>query len=72
MHKRLLEFCHNGVLNDRLLIAGSDDPLLQLVVEKITQKLGRSKPKASNWVVITLAAPISKCGVPIKTLSIAG
>lgn len=28
LDKWLLESCHNGVLNDRLLIAGSDDPLL--------------------------------------------
>ncbi|MCJ8349409.1 helix-turn-helix transcriptional regulator [Moritella sp.] len=40
LDKWLLESCHNGVLNDRLLIAGSDDPLLQLVVGKMAQKLG--------------------------------
>ncbi len=32
LDKWLLESCHNGVLNDRLLIAGSDDPLLQMIV----------------------------------------
>lgn len=42
LDKWLLESCHNGVLNDRLLIAGSDDPLLQLVVGKMAQTLGSS------------------------------
>ena len=40
LDKWLLESCHNGALNDRLLIAGSDDPLLQLIVGKMAQKLG--------------------------------
>lgn len=40
LDKWLLESCHNGVLNDRLLIAGSDDPLLQMVVGDMANKLG--------------------------------
>ena len=40
LDKWLQESCHQGVLNDRLLIAGSDDPLLQLSVGKMAQKLG--------------------------------
>ncbi|HGO5290737.1 TPA: substrate-binding domain-containing protein [Photobacterium damselae subsp. damselae] len=40
LDKWLLESCHNGVLNDRLLIAGSDDPLLQMVVGKMANQLG--------------------------------
>ena len=40
LDKWLLESCHNGVLNDRLLIAGSDDPLLQCIVGKMANQLG--------------------------------
>ncbi|WP_036816676.1 substrate-binding domain-containing protein, partial [Photobacterium sanctipauli] len=40
LDKWLLESCHNGALNDRLLIAGSDDPLLQLIVSDMANKLG--------------------------------
>ncbi|EAR54847.1 hypothetical protein SKA34_14180 [Photobacterium sp. SKA34] len=40
LDKWLLESCHNGVLTDRLLIAGSDDPLLQIVVGKMANQLG--------------------------------
>lgn len=40
LDKWLLESCHNGVLTDRLLIAGSDDPLLQMVVGKMANQLG--------------------------------
>ena len=40
LDKWLLEYCHNGVLNDRLLIAGSDDPLLQCIVGKMANQLG--------------------------------
>ncbi|MGR5064952.1 substrate-binding domain-containing protein [Photobacterium sp. DNB22_13_2] len=40
LDKWLLESCHNGVLNDRLLIAGSDDPLLQMIVGDMANKLG--------------------------------
>ncbi|GHA41522.1 substrate-binding domain-containing protein [Photobacterium aphoticum] len=40
LDKWLLDSCHNGALNDRLLIAGSDDPLLQMVVGDMANKLG--------------------------------
>ncbi|MDD1792900.1 helix-turn-helix transcriptional regulator [Enterovibrio makurazakiensis] len=36
----LIESSHNGVFNDRLLIAGSDDPLLQHIVSKMAAALG--------------------------------
>ncbi|EOD77342.1 hypothetical protein D515_03935 [Grimontia indica] len=36
----LLESSHNGVFSDRLLIAGSDDPLLQHIVSKMANALG--------------------------------
>lgn len=40
LDKWLIESCHNGAFNDRLLIAGSDDPLLQLAVGEMANKLG--------------------------------
>ncbi|KXI22630.1 helix-turn-helix transcriptional regulator [Photobacterium sanguinicancri] len=40
LDKWLLESCNNGVQNDRLLIAGSDDPLLQMIVGKMANQLG--------------------------------
>lgn len=40
LDKWLLESCHHGALTDRLLIAGSDDPLLQMVVGEMANKLG--------------------------------
>lgn len=35
----LLESCHGGIMADRLLLAGSDDPLLQAASNRLTQKL---------------------------------
>lgn len=35
----LLESCHSGIMADRLLLTGSDDPLLQAVVNRLTQTL---------------------------------
>lgn len=35
----LLESCHNGMMADRLLLAGSDDPLLQAAANRLTQQL---------------------------------
>lgn len=35
----LLESCHGGIMADRLLLAGSDDPLLQAAANRLTQKL---------------------------------
>ncbi|OAN17861.1 DNA-binding protein [Photobacterium jeanii] len=40
LDKWLLESCNNGVQNDRLLIAGSDDPLLQMIIGKMANQLG--------------------------------
>jgi len=36
----LLESCHSGLMNDRLILSGSDDPLLQAAASRLTQKLG--------------------------------
>ncbi len=35
----LLESCHGGLKTDRLLLSGSDDPLLQAAANRLTQKL---------------------------------
>lgn len=35
----LLDSCHGGLLTDRLILAGSDDPLLQAVAIRLTQQL---------------------------------
>ncbi|WP_292953260.1 MULTISPECIES: helix-turn-helix transcriptional regulator [unclassified Neptuniibacter] len=35
----LLESCHSGIMTDRLLLSGSDDPLLQAASNRLTQKL---------------------------------
>ncbi len=38
--KWMLDSTHNGLLHDRLIIAGSDDPLLYRIVLKYTESLG--------------------------------
>ena len=38
--KWMLDSTHNGLLHDRLIIAGSDDPLLYRVVLRFTESLG--------------------------------
>lgn len=35
----LLESCHSGMMADRLLLSGSDDPLLQATANRLTQHL---------------------------------
>ncbi|SIS96213.1 helix-turn-helix transcriptional regulator [Neptunomonas antarctica] len=35
----LLDSCHGGLLTDRLILAGSDDPLLQAAAIRLTQQL---------------------------------
>lgn len=38
----LLESCHGGLMTDRLILAGSDDPLLQAMSNRLTQQLRTS------------------------------
>lgn len=38
--KWMLDSTHNGLLHDRLIIAGSDDPLLHRIVNEFTESLG--------------------------------
>jgi len=35
----ILESCHGGLMSDRLILSGSDDPLLQATVSRLTQHL---------------------------------
>lgn len=48
----LLESCHGGLMSDRLILSGSDDPLLQCAVTRLTQKL-RTKALFSYTVTGT-------------------
>ena len=38
----VMESCHSGMLSDRLIITGSDDPLLHWVVGRVSQRIGSS------------------------------
>ncbi|QIZ78010.1 helix-turn-helix transcriptional regulator [Ferrimonas lipolytica] len=38
----IIDSCHGGTLSDRLIIGGSDDPLLHHVVRRVSQRIGRS------------------------------
>ncbi len=40
INKWMLDSTHNGLLHDRLIIAGSDDPLLHRIVNEFTESLG--------------------------------
>ncbi|MCP4595550.1 helix-turn-helix transcriptional regulator [Neptuniibacter sp.] len=48
----LLESCHSGMMADRLLLSGSDDPLLQAAANRLTQQL-RTKALFSYTVTGT-------------------
>ncbi|WP_415894596.1 substrate-binding domain-containing protein [Neptuniibacter sp. PT34_22] len=48
----LLESCHSGMMADRLLLSGSDDPLLQAAANRLTQHL-RTKALFSYTVTGT-------------------
>lgn len=48
----LLESCHSGMMADRLLLSGSDDPLLQATANRLTQHL-RNKALFSYTVTGT-------------------
>ncbi|WP_298441124.1 helix-turn-helix transcriptional regulator [uncultured Ferrimonas sp.] len=38
----IIDSCHGGTLSDRLVIGGSDDPLLHFVVRRVSQRIGSS------------------------------
>lgn len=48
----LLESCHSGLMTDRLILGGSDDPLLQATANRLTQQL-RTKALFSYTVTGT-------------------
>jgi putative molybdopterin biosynthesis protein len=56
--KWMLDSTHNGLLHDRLIIAGSDDPLLHRVINEFTESLG-------NRAVITYTATGTRNGLDL-------
>ncbi|WP_028117059.1 helix-turn-helix transcriptional regulator [Ferrimonas senticii] len=38
----IIDSCHGGTLSDRLVIGGSDDPLLHYAVRRVSQRIGAS------------------------------
>ena len=56
--KWMLDSTHNGLLHDRLIIAGSDDPLLHRIVNEFTESLG-------NRAIITYTATGTRNGLDL-------
>ena len=56
--KWMLDSTHNGLLHDRLIIAGSDDPLLHRIVNEFTESLG-------NKAIITYTATGTRNGLEL-------
>ena len=56
--KWMLDSTHNGLLHDRLIIAGSDDPLLHRIVNEFTESLG-------NRAIITYTATGTRNGLEL-------
>ena len=56
--KWMLDSTHNGLLNDRLIIAGSDDPLLHRIINEFTELLG-------NKAVISYTATGTRNGLEL-------
>ncbi len=56
--KWILDSTHNGLLHDRLIISGSDDPLLQQVIHAYSQQLG-------NKALITYSATGTRGGLDL-------
>ncbi len=56
--KWMLDSTHGGLLHDRLIIAGSDDPLLHRIVNECTESLG-------NRAVITYTATGTRNGLEL-------
>jgi excisionase family DNA binding protein len=56
--KWMLDSTHNGLLHDRLIIAGSDDPLLHRIVNEFTESLG-------SRAVITYTATGTRNGLDL-------
>lgn len=56
--KWMLDSTHNGLLHDRLIIAGNDDPLLHRIVNEFTESLG-------NRAIITYTATGTRNGLDL-------
>ena len=56
--KWMLDSTHNGLLRDRLIIAGSDDPLLQRIINEFSESLG-------NKAIITFTATGTRNGLEL-------
>ncbi len=56
--KWMLDSTHGGLLHDRLIIAGSDDPLLHRIVNEFTESLG-------NRAIITYTATGTRNGLEL-------
>jgi len=56
--KWMLDSTHSGLLHDRLIIAGSDDPLLHRIVNEFTESLG-------NKAIITYTATGTRNGLEL-------
>jgi putative molybdopterin biosynthesis protein len=56
--KWMLDSTHNGLLHDRLIIAGSDDPLLHRIINEYTESLG-------NKAIVTYTATGTRNGLEL-------
>jgi putative molybdopterin biosynthesis protein len=56
--KWMLDSTHNGLLHDRLIIAGGDDPLLHRIINEFTEALG-------NKAIITYTATGTRSGLEL-------
>jgi excisionase family DNA binding protein len=56
--KWMLDSTHNGLLHDRLIIAGSDDPLLHRIINEFTESLG-------NRAIITYTPTATRTGLEL-------
>ncbi len=56
--KWMLDSTHNGLLHDRLIIAGSDDPFLHRIINEFTESLG-------NKAIITYTPTATRTGLEL-------
>lgn len=54
----IMDSCHSGILSDRLLITGSDDPLLSMLVARLMSQVGSQE-------LISYSATGSKLGLEL-------
>ena len=56
--KWMLDSTHNGLLHDRLIIAGSDDPLMHRIVNEFTESMG-------NRAIVTCTSTATRVGLDL-------